>query len=198
MNQHESADATRPSLLIRIKDSDDVEAWREFYELYSPLLYSFARQRGLSHDEAEDIRSSCYETIVRHIKQFNYAEEKTGFRAWLRTMVLRRVIDFQRKKRPQELSWQRLDGIPVDQSSAEDDWEKAWRLHHLKYCVALVGKRVQPTSFEVFRLLTDDELTVSQVCDRMGMNPAQVHKIKSRCLDMVRQEMRRFDQGELS
>ena len=100
-------DPTRPSLLVRVKNRDDNEAWNEFFDLYSPLLYSYARDRGLSHDDAEEIQSSCYESIVKNIVSFDYESDKGGFRAWLRTMVNRRVIDLFRRKKMAMPTWKR-------------------------------------------------------------------------------------------
>ena len=90
---------TRATLLIRIKNPRDTAAWAEFHDLYAPLLYRYARSRGLGHEDAEDVRATCYETIVRQIRQFDYQKEKGGFKAWLRTFVSRRVVDLFRKHR---------------------------------------------------------------------------------------------------
>jgi hypothetical protein len=38
---------TRVTLLTRLKDGRDAEAWREFVHLYGPVVYRFARTRGL-------------------------------------------------------------------------------------------------------------------------------------------------------
>ncbi len=186
-------DPTRPSLLIRVKNKNDTEAWLEFFELYSPLLYAFARERGLGHEDADDIRASCYETIVNRIGEFDYSEENTGFRAWLRTMVTRRVIDLLRKKQIPIAQSSDLKSLADNRDTLDEVWEKNWRLHHLRYCVAQVGKRVQPKSFEAFRLLTEQGLDVERVCEIMEMNPEQIYKIKSRFLGLVRDEMKHFD-----
>ena len=185
--------STNPSLLLRIKDPANAEAWREFFDLYSPLLYSFAIQRGLRHEDAEDIRASVYETIVKRIGEFDYTDSKTGFRAWLRTIVTRRVIDHYRKKKPGAAESSDLQNLIDNQDAVDEIWERNWRLHHIKYCVAKVGKRVKPESFRAFQLLTEQELSVDEICQRLDMNPAQVHKIKSRFLELVRKEMQQFD-----
>ena len=59
---------TRASLLIRIKDPDANEAWSQFHDLYAPLIYRYARRRGLNRHEAEDVRSECYEAIVATLR----------------------------------------------------------------------------------------------------------------------------------
>ena len=37
---------TRASLIARLSDPEDVEAWEEFVEIYLPLLYRLARRKG--------------------------------------------------------------------------------------------------------------------------------------------------------
>ena len=189
MNQN----TTRPSLLIRIRDRQDADSWAEFFDLYSPLLYAYARDRGLNHEDAEDIRASCYETIVKRIGEFEYEQQKTGFRAWLRTMVNRRVVDLFRKKQIPNAESSDLRNVEDNDESIDQLWEKNWRLHHLRYCVALVGKRVQNSTFEAFKLLTEQGLEPTEVSQRMKMNVDQVYKIKSRMLKMISAEMQNFD-----
>src|SRR5262245_26880462 len=46
---------TRVSLLHRLKNWDDQESWKIFFETYWKLLYSVARRSGLAEAEAQDI-----------------------------------------------------------------------------------------------------------------------------------------------
>ena len=38
---------TRESLLVRVKDPSDRDAWNEFVQIYRPAIYRLARARGL-------------------------------------------------------------------------------------------------------------------------------------------------------
>ena len=51
----------RKSLLGRLKDFEDNESWRDFFNTYWRLIYGFATQRGLNHEEAQEV---VQETIV--------------------------------------------------------------------------------------------------------------------------------------
>ena len=46
---------TRPSLLVRLRDSRDEQAWGEFVEIYRPLVYRLARRRGLQDADALEL-----------------------------------------------------------------------------------------------------------------------------------------------
>ena len=47
--------ATRNSLLTRLKDWDDQEGWKRFFETYWRLIYNVAIQHGLSEMEAQEV-----------------------------------------------------------------------------------------------------------------------------------------------
>ena len=46
---------TRSSLLNRLKDLDDQDSWRDFYNTYCRLIFSVALKSGLSKTEAEEV-----------------------------------------------------------------------------------------------------------------------------------------------
>lgn len=182
-------DETRASLLIRIRDPEDSRAWEEFHELYAPLLYRYARARGLSHDDAEDVRSTCYEIIVAKIRDFDYDRDKGGFKAWLRTVVNRRVVDLFRKRREGSAPSRELRAVPGSEPSPEEIWEQQWKEQHLRFCIQQVRGEVSEKSFQVFDLLVDRGLGVPEVCERLELSRDQVYQIKSRFLARVRAAM---------
>jgi RNA polymerase sigma-70 factor (ECF subfamily) len=180
---------TRASLLVRIKDPHANEAWSEFHDLYAPLIYQYARRRGLNRDDADDIRSECYQAIVRQIGTFDYDKVKGGFKAWLRTMVDRRVIDLFRKKREQQADSGDLRHLEAIYPSPEEVWEIEWRNQHLKHCVEQLRSEVSRTTFEAFSIVVIEGRPVAEACDVLGMNANQVYKAKARMLRRVRDKM---------
>ena len=46
---------TRQTLLIRLRDLKDVEAWGTFYEVYLPMIQRYCRSVGLQEADAADI-----------------------------------------------------------------------------------------------------------------------------------------------
>jgi RNA polymerase sigma-70 factor (ECF subfamily) len=183
---------TRASLLIRIKDPNAKEAWSEFHDLYAPLIYRYARRRGLNRDDAEDVRSECYRAIVEQIKTFHYDKAKGGFKAWLRTMVDRRVVDLFRKKREHHANTRALGQIEAVHPSPEEVWEAEWKNQHLQHCVEQLRSEVSRRTFEVFSIVVIQGRPVAEACDELGMNPNQVYKAKARMLRRVRDKMIEF------
>jgi RNA polymerase sigma-70 factor (ECF subfamily) len=182
-------DSTRSSLLVRIKDPRDSEAWQEFYGLYAALLYRYARTRGLPAQDAEEVRDQCLAVVVRKIGSFQYDREKGGFKSWLWRIVERKVVDSLRKRRERIAESGAVRRLPDREPPPGELWEQRWRFEHLKHCVEQVRGSVSETDFEVFRLLLFGECPVEEVCRRLGIHRNQVYKAKARVLERVRQRL---------
>jgi hypothetical protein len=50
-----NAPLTRASLLERLRDLEDEDAWAQFVHLYAPLVYGYFRKRGLQDADAADL-----------------------------------------------------------------------------------------------------------------------------------------------
>src|SRR5438105_1833156 len=94
---------TPVSLLERLKQPVDQEAWTRFVDLYSPLIYSWARQVGLRESDAADLVQDVFTLLVQRMPEFAY-DPKGSFRAWLKTVTLNKWRENQRRKaaRPDE------------------------------------------------------------------------------------------------
>ena len=146
-------------------------------------------RKGASHEDAEDVRATCYEQLVRQICHFDYDKQKGGFKAWLRTLVCRRVYDLWRKHREPLAESQDLKAVLDAEPTPDELWEQHWKQQHLRYSVELVRQEVPPQTFAAFQALMQDGATVSEVCNRLGMNANQVYKAKARVLELVRQRV---------
>ena len=49
------APQTRHSLLLRLRDREDADSWREFADLYEPVIYRVATGRGMQHADALEL-----------------------------------------------------------------------------------------------------------------------------------------------
>ena len=66
---------TRASLLIQIRDGSNHAAWQEFVNLYGPLVYGFARKRGLQDADAADLMQDVLRSIATAIGRLDFARK---------------------------------------------------------------------------------------------------------------------------
>ena len=74
---------TRNSLIARLVDIGDHEAWREFAELYDPFIYRQARRLGLQHADARELVQEVLISVSKAIRKFEIDPARGRFRTWL-------------------------------------------------------------------------------------------------------------------
>ncbi len=179
---------TRQSLLVRVRDWKDQEAWERFYGLYAPLLVRYARSRGLDADAAEEIRDQCLEIIARRMPHFRYDRAVGRFQSWLYRIVSAKVIDRQRAAR--RAAKEIPEGIADSAPTPEEEWDRRWRYQHLQYCLEQVRSDVSEKPYQAFRMLLDEELSVEDVAQRLQITKNQVYKAKSMVLKRIRAKLK--------
>lgn len=63
--------ATRATLLVRVRDARDCDAWAEFVDLYMPLIYSYALKNGLQEADAADVAQETLFSSFARFPPFN-------------------------------------------------------------------------------------------------------------------------------
>ena len=91
---------TRYSLLSRLKDYEDQESWRDFFETYWRLIYSTAIKAGLNDAEAQDVVQETILSVLRKIPEFEYDPQIGSFKCWLLQLTTWRIIDQRRLRLP--------------------------------------------------------------------------------------------------
>ena len=62
--------STRPSLLLRIRDPRDSEAWQMFVDTYLLMIYRYGRRMNLQDADAADVSQEGLSEIARCIRTF--------------------------------------------------------------------------------------------------------------------------------
>src|ERR1700730_2177248 len=88
------AQPTRLSLLIRLRDLQDHEAWAQFVGVYAPLIYGYVRKRGLQDADAADLTQACLRQVAAHVGSLEYDPRRGSFRGWLFTIVRNKLRNF--------------------------------------------------------------------------------------------------------
>src|SRR5580765_2437756 len=85
---------TRATLLARLRDGTNAEAWREFLHLYGPVVYGFARNRGLQDADAADLMQEVLRSVARNASRMVYDPARGTFRGWLYTVTRNKIYNF--------------------------------------------------------------------------------------------------------
>jgi len=191
---------TRQSLLFRLRDWDDQEAWKRFYDTYRRLIYSTAIQAGLNPSDAEDVVQETVASVCQRMKEFKYDPAASSFKTWLHTLTRRRIADQFRKQgrrvvtvelRPGEDTLTEPIQKIADPASLEPDarWEADWEKNVLAAAIERVKGLVSPTQFQIYDYHVLQGNTVAQTANALGVSGAQVYLAKLRVGKVHKQQV---------
>src|SRR5438093_13356726 len=90
--------ATRRSLVERLANWEDQRRWQEFFDTYWKLIYSAARQSGLTDSEAQEVVQETIITVAKNIDKLKYDPAIGSFKGWLLQITRWRIADQFRKR----------------------------------------------------------------------------------------------------
>ncbi len=177
---------TRASLLLRVKDPHDESSWREFVEIYKPLLYRYARLRGLTHENAEEVVQDSLTQLVQSMPEFEYSSDKGKFNGWLRRMANNKINDMFKRRRPVSAQTDDFRRPQQSEAAADEIWEEQWQRKHLRYCLKEVLAEASPITRQAFELYVVMEQPVEKVTEVLNISADQVYAAKSRITQRLR------------
>src|SRR5262245_4007027 len=81
------------STLLRKVRGQTPGAWERLFDLYSPLVYHWARQAGLQEADAADVVQEVFRSVVLHLPGFRRERPGDSFRGWLWTITQNKLHD---------------------------------------------------------------------------------------------------------
>jgi RNA polymerase sigma-70 factor (ECF subfamily) len=179
---------TPVSLLERLRQPAQPDAWGRFVDLYTPLLYYWASRLGLQAHDAADLVQEVLTVLVQKLPAFEYDAHKS-FRAWLRTVTHNKWRDIQRRRA--------AVGVTASATLAElagpDEFqaleEAEYRRHLVRRALQLMQVEFQPLTWRACWEQVVGEKPALDVAAELGMTVAAVYAAKSRVLRRLRQEL---------
>jgi RNA polymerase sigma-70 factor (ECF subfamily) len=192
--------ATRRSLVERLADGGDQRRWQEFFDTYWKLIYSAARQSGLTDTEAQEVVQETVITVAKNIDKLKYDPAIGSFKGWLLQITRWRIADQFRKREPGNVKRPRslddratatIERVP-DSHVVDLDvlWETEWKENLFEAAIARVKKRIEPKQFQIFDCYVRKEWSAQKVAERLRVNIGQVYLARHRVGALLKKEIR--------
>jgi RNA polymerase sigma factor (sigma-70 family) len=184
---------TRHSLIIRLRDSTDEVAWREFVELYEPLVYRLARGKGLQDSDARDICQEVLHAVARAAERWDSDPARGSFRGWLSRVTRNLVINFlARREEPgtgRTSMVELLEAQPKNDLSVSDLFDVEFRRRVFHWAAEKVEKDFTKDTWQAFWRSAVDGETPGQVAQDLGMSIGAVYIARSRVMARLRKQV---------
>ena len=178
---------TRLSLLVRLRDAHDRLAWEQFVGLYTPLVYGFARKKGLQDADAADIAQDVLTSVAQQMRQWEFDPQRGSFRGWLFTIARNRLRNWLASPA------RRINGSGADDHQAtlqsqpdavpdEADWDADYARRVFHWAADLVRKQVSEQTWQAFELTAVTARPGPEVANELGMTVGAVYLARSRVM----------------
>jgi RNA polymerase sigma-70 factor (ECF subfamily) len=183
---------TRASLLVRLRDPRDAAAWREFIDLYAPLVYHYARRQGLQDADAADLAQNVFTAVAGAVGRLEYDPHRGTFRSWLFRVIRSKLSNWRaargnRMRGSGDSAIQEfLEQCPVP-DPAEAEWEADWRRRQFTWACAQVRREVTDATWQAFWRTAFEDQPGKRVAEELGLTLTAVYHARSRVLARLRE-----------
>lgn len=186
---------TTTQILDSLRDPANSAAWRQFDERFRPVLAAFARRRGLSDDDAEDVAQAALGQFAADYREGRYDRTRGRLSSWLIGIAQNRAADALRRRR--------RDGDPrgesalahvADDAPPQSEWGQAVQRAAFERALrALRGDtRLSERTVRAFELAALRHMPAEAVAAECAMTVSEVYVAKNRVIKKLREIVEQF------
>ncbi|MCI0682759.1 MAG: RNA polymerase sigma factor [Gemmataceae bacterium] len=180
-----AGDRTSATLLQRVKDMNDQEAWQRFVDVYGPKVLGWCRHHGIRPDSAEDVTQNVLVKLIAIMRTFAY-DPSRSFRGYLHKVTHNACSEYRKSRREAALAsgdgkWLAL----IDDEATADDFignlvEE--ELHH--EALERTMQEAHPRDWEAFDLKVLKGNAAEASANAMGIQVSSVYVMAGRVRKM--------------
>jgi len=192
---------TRASLLVQLRTGSNHIAWQEFVKLYGPVIYGFARKRGLQDADAADLMQDVMRSVSAAIGRLDYDRQQGTFRGWLFTITRNKIFNFlsARRIRPQGSGDSATNQL-LNSHPDEEDGSTAWEMEYQRRLASLAMEQIksefQDKTWRAFWLTSVEGASAAEVSKQLGLSTGAIYVAKSRVLARLKEAVETIRQQE--
>jgi RNA polymerase sigma-70 factor (ECF subfamily) len=190
---------TRASLIRRLHDPRDAQAWREFVAIYEPLILRLVRRRGLQDADAREVAQEVLAAVAAAVGRWQPDPARGTFRGWLFTIARNLTVNFlvQRGRRPLATGrsdvQQWLELLPAAGAAEVALVDEEYRRSVFRWAADRVRGNVRPATWQAFWQTCVEGRSPADVAERLGVSVGNVYVARSRVIARLRRAVEEFE-----
>lgn len=189
---------TRHSLLLRLRNPSDGEAWALFEHLYRPAIVRVARLKGMQDADAQDLAQQVLLSVSQAIHRFQPDSQQARFRTWLRRVTVNAAINALTRGRRWEAAGDEALQVLLQQQPASSGPDSQlllfeYRREVFSWVVAQVKPEFTNATWDAFWLTAVEDHDVDSVALRLGKTRGSVYAARSRVMQRIRERIEELD-----
>jgi RNA polymerase sigma-70 factor (ECF subfamily) len=191
---------TRETLIQRLPDTADVEAWTVFVEIYEPLLFRLALGRGMQPADAEDFVQEVLTAVTRNVESWVASENRGSFRAWLFHIARNLAVNFLTRPKHKRLGTgdsrigRMLEDVRAPSADSTELFLKEYRRELFRWAAERVREQVAERQWMAYWLTSIEGRPIAEVAKELKMSAGSIYIARSRITKRIREIIREHEE----
>lgn len=189
---------TQKSLIVRLADRHDSDAWFQFSNVYRSVIYSMARKHGLQDADADEVVQTVFSNISNALAQRPHDWARAKFRTWLFRVTFNAISNKFRSAKPDLGSGDtavigQLNRVP---SPVElGDYDEAYEKAIFRWAAKQIRSEFQEETWNAFWMTAVMGRSCEDVARAIGKEIGSVYAARSRIIRRLRKKIKDFDES---
>jgi len=188
---------TRESLILRLPSAADAHAWREFVDLYEPLILRFARRRGLQEADSREIVQNVLMAVAKAVDRWQPDRERGKFRAWLFRIARNQLINWIKKNTGSTPHENADAGHVADRIDPSSDLaaeiELEYRREMFRLAAAQARDSFSENSWNAFWKTSVLGESIESVAEQLRLNTGAIYVARSRVTARIKAIVKQWE-----
>jgi len=187
---------TRQTLLIKVREQYDEDAWQEFIEFYRPYIYRVVQNLNqIKVTEREDIIQEVMLIAWKKLPEFEYNSQKGRFRSWLSTITQRTANSHYHKTKKANIFESDFESAELQKGidpEVERIFQEQWERHVADTAWANIADKFDEKVLLAFQKLASGEKG-EKVAQELELSQGSVYVYKKRVMAALQKEIAYLD-----
>ena len=194
---------TRASLMVRLRDPGDQQAWVQFVSLYEPLLLRVMRQRGLQEADARDVTQQVIVAVMQAVARWRPDGAEASFRRWLFDIARKLALKFVQRAMPNHGPARRGTGgtdmldlcqsLPEPEHRTVSTFDEEYRHALFQWAAEQVRTEFRDTTWQAFWRTSVLNEPIAAVAEDLGTTIGNIYVARSRVIARLRKMVENFE-----
>lgn len=188
---------TKISLILRLADRDDHEAWQHFETVYRPVVYKTARGKGLQDADAEDVVQQVMASVARALEKRPHDKQRAKFRTWLYRVTHNAIINAIQRRKPDRGAGDthvldQLKQVPLSMAESQM-MDSAYQRSVFQWAAERIKAEFQEDTWQAFWITMVDNVSCEAAAEQLGKQIGSIYAARSRVVRRLKQKIQEFD-----
>jgi len=191
---------TTATVLEKLRDFENRDAWDRFSERFRRPVVSFARGMGLRQSDAEDVAQETLLAFAKAYREGQYDPAKGRLSRFLFGIAYRQALRGRRGAASPagagvavaEVESGFWSQVP-DEQTATGVWDTQWEQSVLGECMTQARAEFEQQTYRAFELVVRDGQSPEQAARSLGVTVKSVYNAKHRILKRIRELRGEFE-----